>query len=52
MAIWDAAALQPIIEEAGGCFTDFGGESTHTGGSVIATNAVLAEAARGLLRAD
>lgn len=32
MSIWDAAALQPIIKEAGGVFTDKNGvETVHTG---------------------
>lgn len=42
MAAWDSAALQPVIEEAGGVFTDWGGSSTAFGGSAIATNARLA----------
>ena len=50
MAAWDAAALQPIIEEAGGVFTDWTGARTAFGGSVIATNAQLAAEARALLR--
>ena len=39
---WDAAAVQPIIEEAGGVFTDWRGRPTAFGGSAIATNAALA----------
>jgi len=46
---WDAAALMPIIEEAGGVFTDWNGRRTAFGGSVIATNAALANEARALL---
>lgn len=46
---WDAAALQPIITEAGGVFTDWRGRATAFGGSAIATNAALAQAARGIL---
>jgi len=46
---WDAAALQPIIEEAGGVFTDWSGASTAFGGSAIATNRVLSNAVRTLL---
>lgn len=38
---WDAACFQPIIEEAGGTFTDLTGKRTAFGGSVIATNAAL-----------
>ena len=49
MSIWDAAALQPIIEEAGGVFTDWSGTPTAFGGSVVATNRELATDARALL---
>jgi histidinol-phosphatase len=48
---WDAAALQPIIEEAGGVFTDWTGTRTSFGGNAIATNAALAEQVRELLGA-
>lgn len=43
---WDGAALQPIIEEAGGVFTDWTGRRTAFGGDGIATNAALARAVR------
>ena len=46
---WDAAALQPIIEEAGGVFTDWSGASTAFGGSAVATNAALAADVRAML---
>jgi fructose-1,6-bisphosphatase/inositol monophosphatase family enzyme len=49
MAPWDAAALQPIIEEAGGVFTDWSGRRTAFGGSVVATNAAVAAEARAAL---
>jgi histidinol phosphatase-like enzyme (inositol monophosphatase family) len=49
LSIWDAAALQPIIEEAGGVFTDWLGVPTAFGGSAIATNRLLAEDVRALL---
>ncbi|CAN5146717.1 inositol monophosphatase family protein [soil metagenome] len=49
MSLWDAAALQPIIEEAGGCFTDWSGRATAFSGSVVATNAALADVVRGML---
>ncbi|HEY6802838.1 MAG TPA: inositol monophosphatase family protein [Pyrinomonadaceae bacterium] len=38
MNLWDCAALLPIIEEAGGTFTDWRGERTISGGNAIATN--------------
>ena len=46
---WDAAALQPIIVEAGGTFTDWAGRPTAFGGSAIATNRALADQSRLLL---
>jgi histidinol-phosphatase len=49
MRVWDAAALMPIIEEAGGVFTDWTGARTVFGGNAIATNAALAVEARELL---
>ena len=45
----DAAALQPIIEEAGGVFTDWLGAPTVFGGSAIATNRLLADEVRAVL---
>ena len=49
MSPWDAAALMPIIQEAGGVFTDWDGEATAFGGSALATNAALAYEVRSLL---
>jgi len=46
MSVWDAAAVRPIVEEAGGVFTDWSGRATHDGGSAVATNSRLAEAVR------
>jgi histidinol-phosphatase len=46
---WDAAALKPIVEESGGIFTDWKGTRTAFGGSVVATNRLLAGEARSLL---
>ncbi len=44
MSVWDAAALQPILEEAGGTFTDWRGQPTIHSGEGIATNGkILAE---------
>lgn len=51
MAPWDAAALEPVIVEAGGVFTDWTGRPTAFGGDVIATNARLAAEARAILGA-
>jgi histidinol phosphatase-like enzyme (inositol monophosphatase family) len=49
MSLWDSAALRPIIEEAGGVYTDWYGNATHTGNSAIATNAALARDIRTLI---
>ena len=45
---WDAAALYPIVREAGGAFTDWDGRDTAFGGSAIATNQALAAPVRAL----
>ena len=50
MASWDCAALQPIVEEAGGSFTALDGRPTHRGGSAVSTNAALAVSVARLLR--
>ncbi|HUH13632.1 MAG TPA: histidinol-phosphatase [Longimicrobiales bacterium] len=47
---WDAAALAPIVDEAGGRFRDWSGDAIHTGGNGISTNAVLAEEVHALVR--
>ncbi|MBC2681001.1 histidinol-phosphatase [Corynebacterium sp. 4HC-13] len=39
--LWDLAALVPIVEEAGGRFTDLKGSDGPHGGSAIATNGLL-----------
>lgn len=49
MAPWDAAALKPIVEEAGGAFTDWKGRRTAFGGDTIATNQALASSVRSIL---
>ena len=41
VSLWDLAALQPIVEEAGGTFTDLSGAVTPAGGSVVCTNGLL-----------
>jgi len=44
MAVWDTAALLPILEEAGGTFTDWQGRPTIHAGQAAATNGhVLAD---------
>lgn len=51
MGDWDSAALQPIVEEAGGVFTSWEGARTALGGSAVATNAALAGPVREALGA-
>ena len=46
---WDAVALMPIVEEAGGVFTDWKGTRTAFGGSAVATNQGVAIESRLLL---
>jgi histidinol phosphatase-like enzyme (inositol monophosphatase family) len=47
MKPWDCAALVPILQEAGGSFTDWSGRPTIDGGNGLATNGhLLSEALR------
>lgn len=46
LEIWDAAAVRPVIEEAGGVFTDWAGQASHRSGHAIGTNRGLAAAIR------
>jgi histidinol-phosphatase len=39
--LWDLAALQVIVQEAGGAFTDLSGVATPDGGNVLCTNGHL-----------
>ena len=43
VSLWDLAALQIIVEEAGGSFTDLAGKPTPDGGSVVCTNGAPAQ---------
>ncbi len=43
VSLWDLAAPQVIIEEAGGIFTDLAGVPTADGGDSLATNGLLHE---------
>jgi histidinol-phosphatase len=49
MNAWDAAAVQVVVEEAGGRFTDFRGRATAFGGDSIATNGALDTIVRDIL---
>jgi len=50
MNVWDCAALLPVVEEAGGRFTDWQGRRTIHGGEAVATNGVLHDAVLDVLR--
>lgn len=49
MNIWDAAALLPILQEAGGTFTDWRGTPTIDGGEGLGTNGLVLEEALRLI---
>ncbi len=49
VSIWDLAALKVIVEEAGGRFTDLAGVDTIAGGSGIASNGLVHDAALALV---
>ncbi|MFN2312254.1 MAG: inositol monophosphatase family protein [Spirochaetia bacterium] len=48
LSVWDVAALAPIIEEAGGIFSDIEGRYTGLGTSAVAAPAALHEAVMAL----
>jgi len=50
MNLWDCAPLLPIMEEAGGTFTDWRGVPTADGGNAIATNGRLFEEVMTVIR--
>jgi histidinol phosphatase-like enzyme (inositol monophosphatase family) len=49
MSPWDAAALVPVVREAGGEFSDWRGRVTPFGDGAVATNGVLAATLRARL---
>ena len=49
VSLWDLAAMQVIVEEAGGRFSDLGGVRTPDGGDGIATNGLVHDAALGIV---
>jgi histidinol-phosphatase len=48
-SLWDLAALQIIVEEAGGRFTDLEGRARADGGCAISSNGLLHDGALGVL---
>ncbi len=47
---WDVAAVQVIVEQAGGQFTDLDGNPRHDRGTALSSNGLLHDAALALLR--
>ena len=52
MNLWDCAPLLPIMEEAGGTFTDWRGVATVAGGNSIATNGLLFDEVMDIVNTD
>ena len=50
MSVWDLAALDVIVREAGGRFTDLSGKPGPSGGSALASNGALHDAALDFVR--
>src|SRR5258708_1410151 len=50
VALWDLAALQVIVEEAGGRFTNLAGEARADGGSAVSTTGRVPQAVLALLK--
>jgi histidinol-phosphatase len=51
VSLWDLAAVQVILEEAGGRFTDLAGEARADGGSAVSTNGALHNSVLAVLQA-
>jgi histidinol-phosphatase len=47
--LWDLAAVQVIVEEAGGRFTDLGGVARPDGGNALSSNGLLHDEVLGIL---
>lgn len=52
VSLWDLAALQVIVQEAGGRFTDLSGVATPNGGSAVCTNGTLHDEVLAMLAGD
>lgn len=50
MNAWDCAPLLPIVEEAGGTFTNWQGQRTIFGGNAISTNGKLFDSVMSVIR--
>jgi histidinol-phosphatase len=49
-SVWDLAAMQVIVEEAGGRFSDLAGVARLDGGNAVATNGLVHDAVLEILR--
>ncbi len=49
MHVWDAAAVAPIVREAGGRFSDWTGRDAHSSGNGLGSNGVLHKEVLGIL---
>jgi fructose-1,6-bisphosphatase/inositol monophosphatase family enzyme len=49
MNVWDCAPLLPILEEAGGTFTDWRWQRTIRGGNAVSTNGLVAGEVREII---
>jgi histidinol-phosphatase len=49
VSLWDLAAAQVVVEEAGGRFTDLAGVATADGGDALASNGLLHAAALSII---
>jgi histidinol-phosphatase len=52
VSLWDVAAVQVIVEEAGGRFTNLAGLPRPDGGSAVSTNGLLHDEALSVLERD
>ena len=50
VSLWDLAAVQVVVEEAGGTFTSLAGVARPDGGSALSTNGLLHEPVLAVLR--
>jgi histidinol phosphatase-like enzyme (inositol monophosphatase family) len=50
MNLWDAAPLKPVIDEAGGRFTDWQGRETVHSGEAVATNGLVTDEVMAIVR--
>ncbi len=47
---WDVAAIQVLVQQAGGRFTDLDGVARYDGGTALSSNGLLHDAALALLQ--